>query len=209
MDRVVGLAVTIVVGLLAVLLLPSIWGNTALLISLGLALLAFSVGSIALFSRPLLDLIARLTPGVLWRRVGPTVLRVHHSLIMVVGQPTVLAQAAGISVLRQIAICLSVYCAGQGFGLGLGVMVYFATVPIAVAITALPIAINGLGLQDNALLLLLGGFGLSAAQILSLSIFMHTLRVGVGLLGGLVFALTRGTREAVAQTGSAEGTEAP
>lgn len=202
MDRVVGLAVTIVVGLLAVLLLPSIWSNTAMLISLGLALLVFSAGSFALFSRPLLDLVARLTPGAIWRRVGPHVLRVHGSLMLAARQPAALARAAAISGLRQVAICLSVFCAGQGFGLGLGPLVYFATVPIAVAITALPIAINGLGLQDNALLLLLGGFGLAGAQILGLSIYLHTVRVGIGLLGGVVFAFTRGSREAVAQTGA-------
>ena len=53
-----------------------------------------------------------------------------------------------------------------------------------------------------ALLLLLGGFGLAGAQILSLSIYLHTVRVGIGLLGGIVFAFTRGSREAVAQTGA-------
>lgn len=194
MDRVVGLAVTILVGLAAVLLLPSVWANSALLISLGLALLVFSVGATALFSRPLVDLAGRLVPGVLWRRLGPPVVRVHESLMLAARRPDVLLKAAGVSVLRQIAICLSVYCAGRGFGIDLGVMAYFATVPIAIAITALPIAINGLGLQDNALLLLLGGFGLSAAQVLSLSIFLHALRVGIGLLGGVVFALTRGAR---------------
>lgn len=70
MDRVVGLAVTIAVGLTAVLLLPSVWDNAALLVSLGLILVAFSCGLISLFSRPLLDLIGRIMPGAIWRRAG-------------------------------------------------------------------------------------------------------------------------------------------
>ncbi|NJN17840.1 MAG: hypothetical protein HC822_16975 [Oscillochloris sp.] len=69
---------------------------------------------------------------------------------------------------------------------------YFATIPIAVAITALPVAINGLGLQDNALILLFGTLGVTAAHALSLSIFLHAMRNGTGLLGGLLFALMRG-----------------
>lgn len=191
MDRVVGLAVTIGVGLVAVLLLPSVWSNAPLLISLGLALLVFTIGAIAMFSRPLIELAAQLAPSFVWRWVGPPVLKIHGALVLMAGRRDLLARAAAISVLRQFAICLSVYCAGLGFGLELGPIAYFATVPIAVAITALPIAINGLGLQDNALLLLLGGFGLTAAQTLSLSVFLHALRNGTGLLGGVVFALTR------------------
>lgn len=199
MDRVVGLAVTVLVGLVAVLLLPSVWGDMGLLASLGVALLAFSAGAIALFSRRLVELAGRLAPGFLWRRVGPTVLRVHESLLMVAHRPEFLARAAGISVLRQIAICLSVYFAGMGFGLPLGPVAYFATVPIAVAFTALPVAINGLGLQDNAFVFLLGFVGITAAQALSLSLYLHALRNGIGLCGGVVFALTRGQGSVAAQ----------
>lgn len=191
MDRVVGLAVTIAVGLAAVLLLPSVWSNGPMLISLALALLAFAAGATLLFSLRLLALAAGLTPSFIWRRVGPPVQRVQRSLLRMAHRRDLLVQAALISVLRQVAICGSVYCAGQAFGFGLGLVAYFATVPIAVAITALPLAINGLGLQDNALILLLAGFGLSSAQALSLSIFLHAMRNGVGLLGGLIFALTR------------------
>ncbi len=191
MDRVVGLAVTIAVGLAAVLLLPSVWRNGPMLISLALALLAFAAGATLLFSRRLLALAAGLTPSFIWCRVGPPVQRVQRSLLRMAHRRDILVQAAVISVLRQVAICGSVYCAGQAFGFGLGLVAYFATVPIAVAITALPLAVNGLGLQDNALILLLAGFGLSSAQALSLSIFLHAMRNGVGLLGGLIFALTR------------------
>jgi uncharacterized protein (TIRG00374 family) len=195
MDRVVGLGVTIAVGLVAVLLLPSVWGNGPMLISLGLALLAFGLGAIMLFNERLLGLVARLAPPAIWRRVGPPVQRVQESLVLMAHRRDLLVKAAGISTLRQVAICVSIYCAGQAFGLGLGLVAYFATVPIAVAITALPLAINGLGLQDNALILLLGVFGLTSAQALSLSIFMHALRNGVGLLGGVIFALNRGKAE--------------
>jgi uncharacterized protein (TIRG00374 family) len=201
MDRVVGLAVTVLVGLVAVLLLPNVWDHTGLLLSLGAALLAFSVGAAAMFSRRLVRLAERLAPGFIWRRLGPTVLRVHESLVMVAHKPRMLLRAGAISVLRQIAICASVYCAGLAFGLPIGPVAYFATVPIAIAFTALPIAINGLGLQDNAFVFLLGFVGVGAAQALGLSLYLHALRNGIGLLGGVVFALTRGRGAAAEATG--------
>lgn len=191
MDRVIGLAVTIGVGLVAVLLLPRIWSEPAVIITLSLAVAVFCVGVITIFNRELIDFVGRIIPKFVWNRVGPLILRVHESLMVIGRSPRTLLETMGISVLRQIAICLSVYCAGLGFGLEIPPLAYFATVPIAVAITALPVAINGLGLQDNALIFLLATVGLSAPQALSLSIFLHALRNGIGLLGGMIFAVTR------------------
>jgi uncharacterized membrane protein YbhN (UPF0104 family) len=145
----------------------------------------------ALFSRRLITLVARLTPAFLWRRIGDKVLKVHQSIADLRGRPDVLLGAATISGLRQVAICAAVYCAGQAFGIAAGPVAYFAIIPIALAITVLPFAINGLGLQDNALILLLGTVGVSSAEALSLSIFIHVMRNLTGLVGGLVFAAGR------------------
>jgi glycosyltransferase 2 family protein len=191
MDRVVGMAVTLLVGLLAVLLLPSVWGNNIVLSALGAVSLAFGFGLVTLFSKTLISVISKLVPGLIWRRVGGMVMRVHGSLMTLRGRPGILLAAAAIALLRQVVICLSVYCAGQAFGIDAGLVAYFALIPVSMAITVLPIAINGLGLQDNALILLLSTVGVTAAQALSLSLFLHIMRNGVGLLGGLIFALIR------------------
>lgn len=204
MDRVVGMAVTLLVGLLAVLLIPSVWGNSIVLSALGVVSLAFCFGIVTLFSHTLITLISKLIPGAIWQRIGDMVMRVHRSLMALRGQPDILLAAAAISLLRQIVICLSVYCAGQAFGIEAGLVAYFAMIPISMAITVLPIAINGLGLQDNALILLLSTVGVTAAQALSLSLFLHILRNGVGLLGGLIFALIRHRLPAPEPTDSVE-----
>lgn len=190
-DRVVGMAVTILVGLLAIMFLPAVWGDAAVLGALAVAALGFCVGVTALFSRTLLRLVERLTPAFIWRRVGDRLLKVHQSIVELRGRPEVLLGAATISGLRQVAICTSVYCAGQAFGIAASPVAYFAIIPIALAITVLPIAINGLGLQDNALILLLGTVGVGAAEAISLSIFIHAMRYLTGLVGGLVFAAGR------------------
>ncbi len=191
MDRVIGLAVTIGVGLVSVLLMPNIWHEPAVIVTLAMAVVVFCTGMVTIFNRRLINLVGRIVPRAIWGRVGPTIISIHESLMVIGHSPRILLETAGISVLRQIAICLSVYFAGLGFGMGVPVVAYFATVPIALAITALPVAINGLGIQDNALIFLLATVGLSAPQALSLSIFLHALRNGIGLLGGIVFALTR------------------
>lgn len=191
MDRVIGLAVTIGVGLAAVLLLPQVWGEPAVLATLALAVIVFCIGMVTIFNSGLIDLAGRIAPKFIWKRLGDTILRVHESLMLVAQNPQILLQTSAISVLRQLVICLSVYFASLAFGMTVSPIIFFAAVPIAVAITALPVAINGLGLQDNALIFLLGATGVTAVEALSLSIFLHALRNGIGLLGGVIFAFTR------------------
>ena len=204
-DRVVGMAVTILVGVLAVLFLPVVWGDRAIMGTLVAATLIFALGVVALFSRALFRWVARLAPGFLWRRFGERLLKAHQSILGFRRQPGILFAAGAISVLRQAVICLSVFCAGQAFGITAGPLAYVATIPIALAITVLPVAINGLGLQDHAMILLLATVGVTAAEALSLSIFLHVMRTCVGLTGGLWFAIGRRRMPAVQLAAGAVG----
>jgi uncharacterized membrane protein YbhN (UPF0104 family) len=142
-------------------------------------------------SRPLLRVALRLLPRRLRERLGPPLTRAQELLLALYSRPGVLARMVGISILIQVCVCTSVACAGLAFGVRAAPGLYFAVVPVALAVTALPISINGLGVQDTVLQLLLGGLGVPASAALLLSIYLHALRNGVGLAGGLLFALTR------------------
>jgi len=190
-DRMVGMAVTILTGILAILFLPVVWGDQAVMGTLALATLLFALGVVALFSRTLFRWVTHLAPGFLWRRFGASILKAHRSIIELRERPRFLLAAGLISLLRQVAVCLSVFYAGRAFGIAAGPVAYFAMIPIALAITVLPVTINGLGLQDHAMVLLLATVGMTSAEALSLSIFLHVMRNLVGLAGGLWFAVGR------------------
>lgn len=206
LDRVIGMAVTIVLGIGAVALLPSIWGNQAVLLTMGIALLIFCVGAAALFNARLIRLLAWLTPKFIWRRGGDLIERIHNAVLLVGAQPRVLLAAAGISLLRQVITCVAMFCAGIAFQVPSALVVYFAVIPISLAITVLPISINGLGLQDNALMMLFGAAGVGAAYAVSLSIYLHALRIMISLIGGLVFAFTQ--RQTAPQSTNDESVQA-
>jgi uncharacterized protein (TIRG00374 family) len=190
LDRVIGLLITVVVGVGAVALLPSTWHSSAILTSLVLAALACVAGVVTLLSRRLLDIASRCMPSVLWQRIGPTALGVNTSLRSFLRRPAVLLCAAAISLVRQLLMCLSAYYAGLAFGIQIGPVAYFAVIPITLAVITLPISINGIGLQDNALVLLLGVVGVATPYALTLSLFMHVLNNGTALFGGLILLLT-------------------
>ena len=53
--------------------------------------------------------------------------------------------------------------------------------------TMIPISVSGLGLREGASLLLLGGYGIAAEQIVAFSLLVFTVSVVfVGLLGGFL-----------------------
>ncbi len=191
MDRVIGLAVVLAIGLLAALALPIVRTNPQVITALAITALAFIVGLTALVSRPVLTLGLRLLPGFLRTRLAEPLLRVHETLISLRHQPLAILGALGTSVLLQSAVSLSIYCAGRALNVGAPPIAYFALIPIASAIIVLPISINGLGVQDQVLVAMLGIVGVLPAQAAVLSLYLHVLRNGVGIAGGLVFAATR------------------
>lgn len=187
-DRVIGMAVTLVISALALLFLPVVWGNHTVLGALAATAILVSLGIAIIFSRRLFRLITLLAPRIIWRKIEASVARAHQSVINLRNRVDILVYASLVSLFRQIAISLSIFFAGKSFGIDGDVAIYFVIIPIVMAVTALPISINGLGLQDNAMVLLFGIVGVNSAEALSLSIFMHVTRSLTGIVGGLFFA---------------------
>jgi len=191
LDRLIGLAVIIVGGLCAALALPIVRNDPGVMATLAITATLFILGLAPLFSRPLLSFLLVCLPFGLRSRLHGPVNSVRDSFVSLRQHPKALFGAIGTSILLQIAVCISVYLAGRAFDIQAGLLIYFALIPIGLAVTALPITINGLGVQDNVLLLLFSAVGVSATEVVVLSLYMHVLRNGVGVLGGLLFALPR------------------
>ncbi|HEY3231214.1 MAG TPA: lysylphosphatidylglycerol synthase transmembrane domain-containing protein [Roseiflexaceae bacterium] len=192
MDRVVGMAVVIIVGLGAALALPVVRTDPRVMTALLIICAVFAAVMAMLFNRRLLALLSRLLPGGVRARLSAPASRIYDALAMLRRHPGALLGSVGASLLLQITVCCSVYMAGHAFGIETEPLAYFALVPIGLAITALPISINGLGVQDNAFVLLFAIVGVTAAPALSLSLYVHLMRNSFGLIGGALFALSNG-----------------
>lgn len=190
LDRVVGLAVTLAVAALAVALLPQTWSNSGLLLALACTSAGFVVAVVVLFSRRLTNGFGKLLP-VSARPFAAKAAQLRDALHAFKDRPGVLWSAAALSLARQVLICLASFCGGLAFQIPLGLLAYFALIPLAMAIITLPLSINGIGLQDNALVLLFGALGVPPVLALSLSLYQHALSNGVGLLGGVIWLLGR------------------
>jgi hypothetical protein len=83
---------------------------------------------------------------------------------------------------------LGVIALGQGIGLRLPLEVYFAVVPLVALATTLPISMNGVGVREGAMALLLKADGVPVELSTALAVVWFTVQVAAGLLGGIVYA---------------------
>ena len=188
MDRVVGLASIIGVGLCAALALPAVRSDMRIVSTLAFTCICFVLALAVLVYQPLFTRLIGWLPKRLHKRLAGPVTRVYDSLGPLRQNPQVLVRAMGASVVLQLGVCISMYFAGQAFGVEAGLLAYFALIPVGLAVTALPISINGLGVLDNMLVLLFSTIGVPQLKVFVLSIYLHLMQNGLGILGGILFA---------------------
>ncbi|MFV9507797.1 MAG: lysylphosphatidylglycerol synthase transmembrane domain-containing protein [Oscillochloridaceae bacterium umkhey_bin13] len=189
-DRIIGIAVTVGVGLIAIFFLPTLWDESILLSVILIPSLLLLAIVLALFSQISIHIIKHVTPLKLWQKIDSHVLKAHDSVMKLRSQPRSLLTVVAYSVFRQLAICISIFFAGKAFQIDASITMYLLVIPFSQAITVIPIAINGIGLQDSVVVSMFYIFGIGNAEALSLSLFMHFLSNTTGIIGGIIFALS-------------------
>ncbi len=89
----------------------------------------------------------------------------------------------------QLLIVLAAWAAGHALGLNMGWSAAMAFVPIVAIAQVLPVSVNGLGLREGALVLLLAPLGVGAGQAVALGLLLYGMNLVVSLLGAPAFAV--------------------
>jgi glycosyltransferase 2 family protein len=98
----------------------------------------------------------------------------------------------------QLTIVLAAWAAGHALGLNMGWSAAMAFVPIVAIAQVLPLSVNGLGLREGALVLLLAPLGVATGQAVALGLLLYGMNLLVSLLGAPAFAVgSRPLRAAV------------
>jgi len=101
------------------------------------------------------------------------------------GRRTALAGWLGLSVIIHGTNIAIVYCIAAAMHLPLSVMAALTTVPLVMAAALLPVTVNGWGVREGAMILLLGQFGLGPTEAATLSVLYGLFQLLFGLAGGL------------------------
>lgn len=172
-ERGSGLAMLVLLACVAGLVVPvplPRWMATVLVV-LGAASLA------GLACLPFLGWLERLP--LIGRKMGTVVAGLRTYL----GRPGLLAVAALLSVVVQVGGVVQVWLIGVGLGLDVPLTYYAVIVPLVTLMTLAPVSVNGMGLRELGLVVLLAPLGVTAAPAVTLSLLLFALTVLTSLAG--------------------------
>jgi uncharacterized membrane protein YbhN (UPF0104 family) len=185
LDRLCGLYVLLAIACVGVLISPqplpdwmvaSVW-----------SLAAGGLASLALL--PILLRYRDRAPGRLGR-----ILTALHSLPSL----RILAWPVLLSVVVQVGNVVLVWMIGEAIAAPVPVTFYWVLVPLVSLLTLLPISVNGMGVREGAMTVLLASVGVGQGTALTLSFLWFAVSATVSLAGGLVYMFGRFPRPQLA-----------
>lgn len=184
-DRLAGVSALGVLAVAALLAIKFALVPTATL-ALGIALLAIVIISF------------RLAVGSLDRLLD--LLPHQHRLRQFLSQllpyqqrPHLMTQAIGWSLIVQIGASVSVALLARGIGVSLNLGIWFSVVPLISLAMVLPVSINGVGVREGGMALLLAPWGIGKEQAVAIGLLWFFATIVTGLIGGGLFLLDRRT----------------
>lgn len=120
------------------------------------------------------------------------------------GKKRVLAVALFWSAVLQANVVLHYWLISEAMGLGVPWYNFFLIVPLATFVMMIPISINGLGLRETVFAFFFAPFGVANSAAVAFSWIVYGMVVLLGVIGGVVYAMRRETRRAVAEERPAE-----
>ena len=148
------------------------------------------VALIAAFSQNLLEKVP-LFRHILGKmhRVGEIIHRVYDAFYLYRDHPGALLASLAYSTINQGVLVLMTVAFGHSLGVSLDLAVYYAIIPIANILGAMPLTPGGIGIREGAYVLLLPEFAVSDSHALVMSLLLTTSMTLWSLIGGVVFVL--------------------
>ena len=106
-------------------------------------------------------------------------------------RPSLMTRAVGWSLLVQAGGSLAVALIARGVGVVLPLSAWFAVVPLVALAMVLPLSINGVGVREGGLVLLLAPVGVPKDVAVAIGLLWFLATILTGLIGGVLFLLDR------------------
>jgi uncharacterized membrane protein YbhN (UPF0104 family) len=106
-------------------------------------------------------------------------------------RPSLMTRAIGWSLLVQMGGSVAVALIARALGVTLPLAVWFAVVPLVALAMVVPLSINGVGVREGGLALLLKPAGVSTDAAVAIGLLWFLATIITGLIGGVLFLLDR------------------
>lgn len=187
-ERAIGFLTGSFLTALGVFYLGSKGGDASVLGPLRwVALLAWAGGTIAVAAsfrpstqRRLAELLPSRIVEVLKRRLG----RFRDAYVSFGARPRILATFGALTIAEQFLTFLMHYLIAVALGIEVSLLHFSAACAVAFFVTRLPISLDGLGVLEGALVVLLGAAGIEPAAAVALALLARILAILSYALGG-------------------------
>jgi uncharacterized protein (TIRG00374 family) len=194
MDRMLGVAALLVMGVPGLFVARDLAANRAVLAGLAATGAVSLVTILMIFSERFGVWSARLAGAV----PAPALQRTAHSIVGSIRRYArfhwrlfnVLLASIGVQILRIV----QAYCLGRSLGIDAALAAYFAFIPVILLIMLLPITVNGLGTSQAAFVWFFARIGVANAPAFVLSLLFVGLGIVGNLPGGVLYAFSPGSR---------------
>lgn len=165
LDRALGLAAVVLMGLAALLMSPAAMIND-------LALIVFSLGILGLLVLASVAVLPRWA-GMIDAGYGSRWPRLHALLACFPryrAAPGLMLSAFGLSVLNQLLVVLVLLLLAPGLGVHLPLFQFTVVLMLVFLVSSLPVSLGGLGAREGAMMSLMLPLGVDADAVLALSV---------------------------------------
>ncbi len=194
-ERVSGLFALVLLAVLATPWAVRMFGAGAVAIAPVVIAGLFALGSMLLFWDRFLRLFGRLFDEGILARVKDRVRRVHEAIVAYRHHRGAFGRAFVVGLLLQCNVVVHHYCLSEALGLGVGLGTFLFIVPLVSVLLLVPASINGIGVRENAFVVLLGRVGVAREGAVAFCGLLFGAMLLFGAAGGLTYALW-GRREA-------------
>ena len=189
LERYTGLLGLTIIGVIAALftlrsndswiVLFSVVGTAAFLV-------AFSV---LLWCEPLVKIVVKAFSLVSPRGLAAKFKNLFEAIHSYKQHPKALLLTIAVSIVLQLMFAFYYGLFAQQLGIDVDVSYFILFLPVITLVTMLPLSVGGLGVREALMVLLFAQVGIASAEILSISLTVHVVNMGLSLWGGLIFAL--------------------
>ncbi len=194
MDRLVGLATLMGLGLAAWLSFPPARTDPVLRGGFFGFCLIVLTGIGFLSSRRVLHTALRPFGKIGLGQLQAHAKQLQESLLAYFHEPKRLLKAFGISLGTQVAAVPMFVAISRALHLQVPILFFILVVPIVITVSQLPISLNGWGIREGATILFFQRIGIEPARALTFSLICATIPLLAGAIGGILFLLRRRRR---------------
>ncbi len=176
-DRVSGVVVLAAVACVAAMLCRSILPQW-----IALAVVTVGAGACTgVVGLPILDAVLRL-PRLATPRLE-RLRRLTNSGMLYLRDGTLVAKTTVLSIVVQVNSVIVLGLVGAGLGLPIPPYYYGLLMPLVTLLTLLPVSVNGMGLREASMVLLLAPLGIGDAEAVTLALLLFAVQTAAGLVG--------------------------